>query len=114
MKMATNFCSANRLPKVTARPFSSRTSSCETERIASREGIPRGPPGGMGVEMGGREEVPTSDCIYWPYLTAEVILSSGYEIPHPNSRRDVGGTALWQIYNWFTKTTHQGCPPQSC
>ena len=64
MKMATIFCFSNRLPKVTARPFSSRTSSCETERIASREGITRRLSGGIGVKMGGREEVPTSDCVY--------------------------------------------------
>jgi len=55
MKIAIVFCLSNRLPKVTARPFSLRTSSFETARTASREGISRGPKRGIGVEMGERE-----------------------------------------------------------
>ena len=61
MKTAIIFCFSNRLPKVTARPFSSRTSSCETERIVSWEGISRRLLGGIGVEMGGREGVRTNN-----------------------------------------------------
>ena len=61
MKIATVFCSSNRLPKVTARPFSSRTSSFERARTTSPEGISRGLAGGIGGKMGGREKVCTRD-----------------------------------------------------
>ena len=63
MKTAIIFCFSNKLPKATARPFSSRTSSSETARIVSREGISRGRAGDIGVKMGGREEAPTSDRV---------------------------------------------------
>ena len=53
MKTAIVFCFSNRLPNVTARPFSSRTSSFETARIASWEGISPGLARGIGVMVGG-------------------------------------------------------------
>ena len=56
MKTASVFSFVNRLPKVTARPFSLRTSSSETARIFSCEGISRGPGALIGGLDGGRKE----------------------------------------------------------
>ena len=64
MKIASVFCFSNRLPKVTARPSSLRTSNFETARIISREGVSCVLAGGIGVDMGGAgEEGRTNDGI---------------------------------------------------
>ena len=57
MNTAMVFRLSNRLPKVTARPFSLRTLSSETARIVSCEGIFRGLARGIGVGMGGERKV---------------------------------------------------------
>lgn len=54
IKIATVFWVSNKLPKATARPFSSRTSRPAMARIASLEGISRGLMRAIGVEMGER------------------------------------------------------------
>lgn len=115
MKIAIVFCFSNRLPKVTALPFSLRTSTFETAIIVSWEGISRGLTRGIGVKMGGGEEARASDDVpsHRRVLSRErrmsiVVMKFEYPLIPPFSRPDVGlfGPALWRFPS-FMQATHQ-------